>query len=149
MEEKAHCAPLLLPRYEQLPDIGLYMDQVIALTERYLGPVFGSDSTVLTASMVNNYVKQRLLPPPQKKRYSREHVACLIAICILKQVLSIPEISVLLKELFPEDDFARGYDSWCDTIEAAFEELSRKHRSRATLAAISVAGKSLVLKDFQ
>lgn len=147
MEEKSHPAPLMLPRYSQLPDIGLYMDQVIALTERFLGPIFNGETTILTASMVNNYVKQHLLPPPYKKRYNREHVARLIAICILKQVLSIPEIDVLLKELFLEEDFARNYDSWCDTIELAFEELNRKECSHATLAAISVAGKSLVLKD--
>ena len=149
MEEHSNPAVFSLPRYEQLPDIGLYMDQVIALTDRSLESLFGQDASVLTASMVNNYVKQRLLLPPVKKRYSRKHVACLIVICTLKQVLSIPEISVLLNELLADDDFAQRYNEWCALQEQAFAELAGANRSRAHLAAISVAGKRLFQKTVQ
>ena len=147
MDEQGNSGSFSLPRYEHLPDIGLYMDQVIALTDRSLCSMFGENSTILTASMVNNYVKQKLIPPPVKKRYNREHVACLITICILKQVMSIPEIASLLKLLFPADDFARGYNRWCEILESAFDELNGKSCAPAQLAALSVAGKSLFQKS--
>lgn len=149
MEKALENRTIVLPRYHQLPDIGLYMDQVIALTDRSLAPLFGENSAVLTASMVNNYVKQRLLQPPVKKRYSREHVARLIVVCMLKQVLSIPETTVLLSELFDGGDFSAKYDAWCDMQERAFSELALSGRSLASLAAISVAGKSLVQKNIR
>ena len=57
-----------LPAWEELPDIELYMDQVVALTNRYLGNV--TKEKQLTASMVNNYVKMTALPEPVKKKYA-------------------------------------------------------------------------------
>lgn len=57
-----------LPRWEELPELDLYMDQVITLVDHYLSPVIHSDKhTLLTASMVNNYVKNGMIPPPKKK----------------------------------------------------------------------------------
>ncbi|MGC6770240.1 DUF1836 domain-containing protein [Enterococcus sp. LJL128] len=82
-----------LPRWHELPDIELYMDQVITLVEKYLSPLITSEKhTLLTSSMVNNYVKLGLIPAPKKKRYNQKHLAFLIAITLLKQVLTIPEI---------------------------------------------------------
>ncbi|WP_321384203.1 DUF1836 domain-containing protein [uncultured Enterococcus sp.] len=82
-----------LPRWHELPDIDLYMDQVITLVEKYLSPLITTEKhTLLTSSMVNNYVKQGLIPSPKKKRYNQKHLAFLIAITLLKQVLTIPEI---------------------------------------------------------
>lgn len=135
-----------LPRYQELPDIGLYMDQVIVLADRYLSPLFGGDSPVLTASMVNNYVKQKLLAPPCKKRYSREHVARLLVICVLKQVLSIPEIAHLLEEIFCEEVFSDRYDAWCEMQERVFAEIAQADCTPDHLAAVSVAGKCLFQK---
>lgn len=69
------------------------MDQVRTLVDRYLSPVIqGEKHPLLTSSMVNNYVKLGLIPAPVKKRYNKEHVAFLLAITTLKQVLTIPEI---------------------------------------------------------
>ena len=82
-----------LPHWEELPDLELYMDQVRTLVDRYLSPVIqGEKHPLLTSSMVNNYVKLGLIPAPVKKRYNKEHVAFLLAITTLKQVLTIPEI---------------------------------------------------------
>ena len=64
------------PRYEQLPDISLYSDQIIDALDRYATPLLTDGSEhVITPSMINNYVKQRLIPPPEKKRYDRDHLA--------------------------------------------------------------------------
>jgi len=82
-----------LPRWEELPTLELYMDQVITLIDQYLSPVIQTEKhPLLTSSMVNNYVKKGMIPAPEKKRYNQKHLAFLIAITMLKQVLTIPEI---------------------------------------------------------
>ena len=87
-----------LPRWEELPELELYMDQVITLVDRYLSPLIQNEKqTVLSSAMVNNYVKHKLVPPPVKKRYNRNHLAYLIAITSLKQVFAIPDINELIR----------------------------------------------------
>ena len=82
------------PRYDQLPDLPLYSEQLIDILTRLTVPLLGDGrEPVLTPSMINNYVKQKLIPPPEKKRYDRTHLAYLYCICLLKQVFSIQEIS--------------------------------------------------------
>ena len=58
------------PRWEELPDLGLYMDQVLIVVEGALRPLFPNDPVVLTSTMVNNYVKQQVLTPSEKKKYA-------------------------------------------------------------------------------
>ena len=74
-----------LPRYGDLPELELYMDQVISTVEKYLSALKVGDKSILTPSMVNNYVKNGVIPPPEKKRYTRDHLAQIIIICTLKQ----------------------------------------------------------------
>ena len=97
-----------LPRWAELPDLGLYMDQVIVLMGQYLGGIVSGEDKLLTASMVNNYVKMGLLPPPAKKKYGREHLAYLIMICVLKRVISISIVRELIRvnEALHEKRFA-------------------------------------------
>ena len=76
-----------LPQWETLPDIGLYMDQVITLMERTFAPFL--PGAEITKSMVNNYVKVELIPRPIGKKYDREHLALLLVIGVLKQALSM------------------------------------------------------------
>lgn len=86
-----------LPDWESLPQLDLYMDQVILLLTRYLPPMDrDSDERTITASIINNYVRMKVVPPPVKKRYSRVHLAYLVIICTLKQSLSISCIQRLL-----------------------------------------------------
>lgn len=86
-----------LPDWESLPQLDLYMDQVILLLTRYLSPMDrDSDERSITASIINNYVRMKVVPPPVKKRYSRVHLAYLVIICILKQSLSISCIQRML-----------------------------------------------------
>lgn len=82
-----------LPRWNLLPDIDLYMDQVLTLIEKYLLPLtIHTDQKIITSAMINNYVKLGLIPAPVKKRYTKKHLAFLLAISILKQVFTIQEI---------------------------------------------------------
>lgn len=90
-----------LPTWEELPDLELYMDQVVSLVVRYvnLQPHSAPKDSILTASAVNNYVRLKLLPPPVKKRYGRVHLAYLIAICCLKGSMRLSSI----QQMFPID----------------------------------------------
>ncbi len=106
-----------LPDWDSLPQLDLYMDQVTLLLNRYLSPMerYGEDKGI-TASIVNNYVRMKVMPPPVKKRYSRVHLAYLVIICTLKQSLSISCIQRMLPEDRSEEavqalytDFVRQY----------------------------------------
>ena len=117
MTENADAARL--PRWEELPDLALYMDQVLSLMERYLGACPGAAGKGLTASMVNNYVKMGAVPPPVKKRYGREHLAMLIMLCLLKQVLPIVSVKMLLDRRIEKDGLSAAYDGFCTLYEQA------------------------------
>ena len=78
-----------MPSFDELPELPLYREQVIAYVESILSPLNqGIDGSRLTFSMINNYVKTGLLAPPVKKMYTREHIGRLLVICAFKQVLS-------------------------------------------------------------
>lgn len=87
-----------LPAWEEIPDFGLYMDQVITLLGQYLDylPPELKEEQFVTAATINNYVRTRVMPQPNKKRYYREHIAYLILILTLKQSLSIALIQKLI-----------------------------------------------------
>ncbi len=87
-----------LPAWEDFPDLELYMDQMILLLNRYLtfDEALAEEKTV-TASMINNYVKMRIMPPPVKKKYGRAHLAYLVIICSLKDALGIS----VIQKIFP------------------------------------------------
>ena len=84
-----------LPAWDELPDFELYMDQVLSLCSRYLEGMPNPEGSKLTASMINNYVKVKIVPAPQGKRYSRRHVAYLLLLCVLKPILPIAAIQQL------------------------------------------------------
>lgn len=87
------------PEWTELPSIPLYMDQVILYLRETLGFFEQEDDApLLTSSMINNYVKNGVLPHPNKKKYNRAHLGALMAVCMLKPVLSLQEIRTLLGE---------------------------------------------------
>lgn len=109
-----------LPRWEQMPELDLYMDQVLTLIEDYLSPLISEENgKLLTASMVNNYVKLGLIPPPNKKRYDRQHLAFLVAITLLKQVLTIPEIKEGILFQGKINGTKEAYNLFCEEQEYA------------------------------
>lgn len=92
-------------KYEELPDIDLYMDQLITYLEKQL-QIFQTSSLdkQITPSMINNYVKGDVITAPISKRYNREHMALIEEVCTLKQVLSIAEVKQILDEKHRKDD---------------------------------------------
>ena len=102
-----------LPRWTELPDLELYMDQVLGLIDRYLGSYPGFDRKGLTASMVNNYVKLGIMPAPVKKKYTRAHLAYLIIICILKASIPIAGIQKMIEGQLTRWEIGQVYDHFC------------------------------------
>ncbi len=115
-----------LPRYNELPTIDLYLDQVIALIESTLKDLkLLNDEPFLTASMVNNYVKKGIVPVTYKKKYSKEHIASIFMVCMYKQVFSMDEIKKLLdihKAIIGDEnsdiDIERSYNYFCREFES-------------------------------
>ena len=85
---------------DEIPNIDLYMDQVTTFMEENLASTKRhEDDKILTKTMINNYAKNDLLPPPVRKKYSREHMLLLIFIYYFKGILSISDIQTVLKPI--------------------------------------------------
>lgn len=114
---------LRLPRFNEIPSIALYMDQLIGYLEETLAPLYEPNEKIITRSMVNNYVKQGVLASASGKKYSRSHIAYLIVICTLKETFSIAEIDRLIRMQIVSFDTQVAYDYYCDALEAALHAL--------------------------
>lgn len=106
-----------LPQWDELPDMDLYMDQVVMLLQRYLNflPEDEKGNAAITASIINNYVRLKIMPPPVKKKYTRVHMAYLIMVCSLKQSVNIPYIQKMLPLGLPEAEVRRIYEGYVKT----------------------------------
>ena len=111
-----------LPTWEELPDLELYMDQVVSLVIRYvnLQPHSALKDSILTASAVNNYVRLKLIPPPVKKRYSRIHLAYLIVICCLKGSMSLSSIQQMFPMNLSEEEVQQIYTNFVHRYRTAY-----------------------------
>lgn len=139
-----------LPRWHELPEIELYMDQVITLVERYLSPIINREKhTLLTSSMVNNYVKLDLIPAPKKKRYNQKHLAFLIAITLLKQVLTITEIKQGILFQGSLVGIREAYNLFCEEQEAALKIVAAQALGQATSGVFSepIAAEYMAVKS--
>ena len=94
------------------------MDQVIGYVEQCLSPFrIHEKEKIITSSMVNNYVKQGLISPPVKKKYSQGHIAYIMIICIIKQILSISEICDYIKRQIETVPIQTAYDYFAEKLE--------------------------------
>lgn len=146
-----------LPRWKELPDLDIYMDQLISLISRYFEKYPGYEEKLLTSSMVNNYVKQKIMPAPVKKKYNRVHIASLIAINLLKSSIPVARVGEIISESIESgENLEAMYDSFCESFEstcASVAESATKTAKRdssissaITMAAIrSSAEQSLAL----
>ncbi len=102
-----------LPRYNEIPDVGLYLEQTTKYINSFLMPI----GFEITGSMIRNYVKMGLLNNPEHKQYYANHIGHLIAIAILKNVISLDNISVLFskqKGVYPDEV---AYNYFCIELE--------------------------------
>ena len=112
---------------KEIPDIDLYMDQVTTFMEEHLqSSKRYPEDKILTKTMINNYAKNRLLPAPNKKKYSKEHMLLLIYIYYYKGILSIGDIQSLLQPL--TDRFFQTQEPL--NMQAIYEEVFSLEKSQ-------------------
>ena len=109
------------PKWEDIPNIDLYLDQVLLYVNQVCAPVSPDKDKGLTASMVNNYVKHGYLTKPDKKKYQRKQIARLIAITTLKSVFSIQEIAQTLNSLQTQESSDQLYDAFVDYMNQGID----------------------------
>lgn len=132
--------------YSVYPDIDLYMDQVLAYISRT--PVSFRESDSLTSAMVNNYIKDGLIPRAKGKKYSKEHIADLTVIARLKQVFSVKDVGVLLSAVKDNKSAEEFYKLFAGQLEDACEKVSFEiqEREELTRLAMNLAVESYINK---
>ncbi|SEA41832.1 protein of unknown function [Pseudobutyrivibrio sp. ACV-2] len=106
---------------EDIPNIDLYMDQVLTFLEKELGTVReATEDKAMTKTMINNYTKNQLLPPPEKKKYSRDHMLNLIFIYYFKNFLGLKDIKSILdpinEKYFGDNDELDFFDIYSNMV---------------------------------
>jgi DNA-binding transcriptional MerR regulator len=108
-----------MPRYQDIPNMGLYLEQTTKYLNHFLAPLGCME---VTSSMISNYVKKGLIPSPVKKLYYADQIAYLFFIAAAKQVLSMDHIRILFemqKQSYPLCD---AYDYFCEEFEQALQQ---------------------------
>ena len=115
---------------EKIPEVDLYIDQVTSFMEEHLKKTKRSpEDKALTKTMINNYAKNRLLPAPVRKKYSKEHILLLLFIYYYKNLLSINDIEQLFRPVTEQHFRAEEGLSLSDIYEEVFsrEDLQMEH----------------------
>ena len=103
-----------LPRYQEIPTVGLYLEQTTKSISQYLDPL---EENCLTNSMIANYVKRKLIANPVKKQYGREQIAYLFFIAVAKNVLSLDSLERFIRVQERTYSLDQAYDYFCDELE--------------------------------
>lgn len=103
-----------LPKWDDIPNMGLYMEQILALLKDYLDylPPELKEEQFITAATINNYVQKKYMPEPIKKKYYRIHIAYMIMICTLKHSFSIAMLQKIIPLGLSEDEVKNIYDTY-------------------------------------
>lgn len=120
-------------RSDDVPDIALYMDQVTTFMQEHLkGCRRYEDDKIMTKTMINNYAKNNLIPSPEKKKYTRDHMLLFIMIYYLKSFMSIGDIEKLLSRVKnhyfnnknADYDLKDFYDSFYDMMSESRQDIA-------------------------
>ena len=103
-----------LPRYEEIPNDGMYLEQTARYICAFLNPILGN---AITTSMISNYVKKDLIDNPVKKQYGRDQIAYLIFIAIAKNVMSLDGLINFIALQKRTYSLQKAYDYFCDQFE--------------------------------
>lgn len=111
------------PRWNSMPDIDLYMDQVLVVLDKYLS-IFkeNDDEKIVTSAMINNYVKQKITPAPVNKKYTRYHIAFIYVVCVLKNYISLSDTCNGINVLLKGRHTAEAFDMFCEEFDSALDE---------------------------
>ncbi len=110
--------------WSNFPDINLYKDQVVAYLKRQL--IHLESEGQLTPAMISNYVKDKLLPKADGKKYGKKHLAVLTEISLLKQVLTVRDMGVLLQEGAQENNPEMFYNNFASILDKALSRTASK-----------------------
>lgn len=115
-------------RPEDVPEIDLYMDQITTFMESQLAVTKRTaEDKIMTKTMINNYTKNKLLPPPVKKKYTKDHLYLLIFVYYFKSIMSIADIQKLLGPMaeyfFGNQDGEGGMDGSLHTLDHIYKEI--------------------------
>lgn len=110
------------PQYKELPEIDLYMDQVLTYIKKHLPPVKDQDKDILTGSMINNYVKDDVIKNPTDKKYDKDAIASLIMVANLKRVLPISDI----KQIISGNDVESLYQIYQEQLGKIIKDIVKK-----------------------
>ena len=124
---EAYLQSFRLPDWEELPDTGLRMVEVVPLIRGYLDylPAELKDERTVTAAAINNYVRLRAMPRPKMRRYYRVHLAYILMICTLKQSLSLAMIQRLLPCDLGEAELQTRYEAYAARCRRLTTEFAR------------------------
>ena len=111
---KKTVADYRLPRYAELPNEGIYLEQVTKYVNGFLVPIGCAE---ITTSMISNYVKKGIIPPPEKKQYYADHIAHLMFVAVAKNVLSLDNIHELFLMQRQMYSVSVAYDYYCMEFE--------------------------------
>ncbi len=113
--------------WEALPEIDLYMDQVVNYMDKQLTPLkIDEDEKLLTPAMINNYVKFNTLPKPEGKKYSKRHLGRLFPLSILKQCLPLPVIGRAIGDFRGMLTGKVAYERYCKLQSEAFNKIAER-----------------------
>lgn len=113
-----------IPRWNELPSVDLYMDQIITFISDGLYPLFHHGGAApITKSMINNYVKSKIVDAPVNKKYPRRSVAMIIVVCILKSCFATDEIGKLIQLGLALENTEETYNRFCESIENAVKSV--------------------------
>lgn len=136
------------PAWEELPDLGLYMDQIITYLERQCRALHGDKQRIITPAMINNYVKCGLVIRPKGKKYNREQLAQLMMLCMLKQAVSLEDLGLLMQARDP-DSLEALYRTFCATQSKAVQDLVKMLPQLSPLAcAVQASSYQLLCEEF-
>jgi len=107
------------PRWETWPNLDLYMDQAVSLIERHVN-LFYTEGQIkpVTPTMINNYVKQRIVPSSRKKKYGRDHLAYFYIVFLLKSALNMADVSDIAGFFGGFESHETAFGIFCEEIEA-------------------------------
>ncbi len=132
--------------WSEFPDIGLYKDQIVSYMQRQL--IHFEENGQITSAMVNNYIKDKLLPRADGKKYSREHLAGLTEICILKQVLTVRDTGLLLQQELGRDEHEVFYLKFREILDTALTKTSERIDSDWEAEALSDMALRLAISSY-
>ncbi len=127
-ETHAALGRFCLPEYREIPDVGLYLDQVVKYINGFLDDY---PQMKVTGTMLSNYVKMKLIPPAVKKAYSRDQICMLFIIVLAKRALSIEQAGKTLCRFSEERSPEEYYRRFRDALSARIREIGGEEKQKA------------------